>query len=45
MSEVHHSHPAEWAELFSVGRSTVYRAIQRALPPQPVEKADVPRPA
>ncbi len=35
--------PAELAELFSVGRSTVYRAIQRALPPQPAEKADVPR--
>jgi len=32
--------PAELAELFGVGRSTVYRAIQRALPPQPGEKAD-----
>ncbi len=36
--------PAELDELLSVGRSTVYRAIQRALPPQPGDKADAPRP-
>lgn len=37
--------PAELAELFSVGRSTVYRAIQRALPPRQGEKTDASRPA
>ena len=40
--------PAELAELFSVGRSTVYRAVQRSLPAQaarPGEKADAARPA